>query len=407
MYCASCGHQIPDGSSFCNYCRQPVSGQVNNNMNYQQANQYRANGSGNQYAAQNGINIDNIFSALVREKSTGVIMEFVLWCVSCVAILFSLIVAIVAYGRLEKSIWFFVMFFSIGYAVLAAMRMKPILMFYSIIAFNLITCGIHFIVSENVSRLYAWSDYLYGLDFLTGYERRPYSPLNITIFTFAVMTTIAAIVCAGLHFFTKRNMGKITTILVIVSIGIYMLLHILVFALPYIGEGAGSFRSAARSGLVDGGYWYGTICLWMMLIVIMLHYIFFFWGAMDSTNDKIGNVNKTGKKAVDNRRIPAPSGFGVRGVFGIHAGETFLLNNGMITIGSASNMTIVIPFVQISKQHCAIRYNNGLGCYEVYDNSTNGVYLSSGAPLQKGTYNRVRRGEIIYIGDNKEQYMLL
>ena len=61
--------------------------------------------------------IDNIFTALVRKKTTGAILEFVLWCAGC----FTSLMAIVAFAFGKGNItWILLMFFSIGLGVLMA-----------------------------------------------------------------------------------------------------------------------------------------------------------------------------------------------------------------------------------------------------------------------------------------------
>ena len=43
--------------------------------------------------------MDNIFTALVRRRTTGVVMEFVLWCIVCFAALLSLIALAMGAGN--------------------------------------------------------------------------------------------------------------------------------------------------------------------------------------------------------------------------------------------------------------------------------------------------------------------
>lgn len=69
--------------------------------------------------------INNIFTALAREKTPGAIMEFVLWCAVCFVVLMSLIALAVGNGHV---VWILMMLFSVGLAVLMAFRLKAIAM---------------------------------------------------------------------------------------------------------------------------------------------------------------------------------------------------------------------------------------------------------------------------------------
>lgn len=380
MYCGSCGRSIPNGSRVCNYCGQPQMG--------------------GGYPAYPRKRIDNIFSALVHERTPGAIMEFVLWCITCVIAVMAMIAAIVGHGKLA---WIFLMIFAMGLAVITAFRLKPIALLYSVGVFNLIVCAIHFPSFRCT-----------GSSSPDAYFQYSASVFNIILFVVAMLLAVGIVTCAFIHFFSRVDLGNIMTILVCVDTGVLILLHILMYAVPYTGSDGAEMALDVRPWTMNYyAYWFGTIVLWMMLIVVLLYYIFFFWGAIDSSKGKIlSSLNGYGGGSA---RVSYPSGgasrqqvnAGLQGVAGLYTGQTIYLQGRTVTIGSGPQVVVNLNAAYVSGQHCAVRFNNMSGYYEIYDNSKNGVLLSSGKALQKGVYNSVARGEIISIGSNEQRFRLL
>ncbi len=376
MFCGSCGREIPNGSAVCNYCGRPQMAGA--------------------YSARSGKGIDNIFSALVHEKTQGAIMEFVLWCITCVIVVMAMIAGIIGHGN-SKVVWLLLMVFAIGLGVITAFRLKPIALLYSVGVFNLIIAALHFGILK-ASKTYT--------------DSTSFSVFNIILFVVEMLLAVGIVTCAFIHFFSRIELGNVMTILLCVYTGVAVLLHIMMYAMPYTGEYADDHTEYARYVFSDRAYWYGTIVYWLMLVVVLLYYIFFFWGAMDSSKGKIlSSLNGYGggQRAVgysaggSHRNVNA----GIVGVSGAHNGETIYLQGRTLTVGSNSQMMVNISSPYVSSQHCAIRFNNNNGFYEIYDNSTNGVFLSSGKRLQKGVYNAVPRGEVISIGSNEQRFKLL
>lgn len=380
MFCTNCGQQVPNGSNVCGYCGKrlnmnPMQGQGG----YQISQGYTPMQPRNR--------IDNVFSALVHEKTPGAIMEFSLWCTVCFVVLLSLIAAIVGGGNIT---WILLMIFSIGMGVIMAFRLKPIAMLCGAGTINLITLIIFFV---------AFTDF----DIPSGYDIF-YSPINIILFILTLLGAIGLVTCGFIHFFSRFNLGNILTILSISCAGVTFFLQILMFAAPYFGDYASKVNEAFRHyELNEDGYWIGTICYWLMLAVVTLLYSFFFWGFIDSRKDKIINVSRTGGGYGGNPNYNA----GLRGITGMYTGQLFYLQGRTIAIGSGAGMDIMIQDAYVSGRHCMIRFNPVNGCYEIYDDSTNGVYLNNGNRLQKGIYNSVQRGSVIIIGSNSQQFQLL
>lgn len=358
MFCAKCGRQIPDNSNVCSFCGQPTSASMG--------------------MTQNHSSIDNIFSALVRERTPGVIMEFSMWCVACVVVIMSLIAAVLS-EESPVAAWIMLMIFSIGLGVIMAFRLKTIAMLYSSVIFELVFLIIHYAVFS--------------------IKNSDCSGLNIAVFVFALLGAVGLVACSVIQFFTKFNLGSVCTIIAISLTALIMLLNILLFAVPCLGEYADYNEEIQWAFNKYGAYWLGTVSYWLMIIVTALYYAFFFWGFIDSRKDKIIRLNVT----------PVRSNFvpGLRGVQGLHQGQIFYLQGNSITIGSEYGMGIIIQNNVTSRRHCTIRYNTSTGCYEVLDESTNGVYLSNGTRLTKGVFTAIPRGNIIFIGNASQQFQLI
>ena len=382
MFCGSCGREIPNGSNVCSYCGRPQMGGA--------------------YPAYPRKRIDNIFSALVHERTSGAIMEFVLWCITCVIVVMAMIVSIVGHGKLA---WIFLMIFAIGLAVITAFRLKPIALLYSVGVFNLIVCAIHFGGNFGTGKSIYDPDSYYDYSY-------SFSVFNVILFVVIMLLAVAIVTCAFIHFFSRVDLGNIMTILLCVETGITILLHIMMYVMPYTGSWADYMNSNQQSIMNYNSYWFGTIVYWLMLIVVLLYYIFFFWGSIDNSKGKI--LSSLNAYSGGQRSVGYVSGSGaqqlvnagLQGVSGMYAGKIIYLQGRTLTIGSGSQMMVNLNAHYVSSQHCAIRFNNISGCYEIFDYSKNGVFLNSGKSLQKG-YNAVPRGEVISIGSNEQRFRLL
>ena len=357
MFCKYCGSQIPDNSRMCPACGRALG---QSGQGYGNGYQHQQMG----YGAVPAKRIDNIFSALVHEKTAGAIMEFVLWCTVCLVVLLSIIATACSGGN---ATWIMLMLFSIGMAVIMAFRLKPIAMLYSAGVFQLIVGIIHFVAFS-------------GAGFTT---------ISILLFIFVLLGTIGLVVMSILQFFTRFRFGTICTILSISVSGISMILHICMYAVPKWGE----FTKYAMN---ENSYWLGTISLWLIYAVSSVLFALFFWGCIDSRKDKIINVGGG-----------VSSGGSIRCLTGMYQGRVFPLNGGVLSIGSQAGVNIALSDPMVSPRHCMIRFNPMNGFYEIYDDSNTGVFLNDGTRLQKGVYNAVQRGKVICIGSAAQQFQLM
>lgn len=325
---------------------------------------------------------DNIFTSLAYRRTAGIIREFVLWCVVCFTVVLSLIAAAIGRGNVT---WIMLMVFSIGLGVLMVFRLTKIALLYSSGTFCLIVLVMHYICFSRAASYYG----IYSVS---------YSPLNLILFVLLMLVSIALVVCEFVHFFTRYHLKTAIMVLIITDAVMTLILQILMFAAGYLGSN--SFANVSlRESLNERGYWIGTVSFWIILTVTVLLHIFFFRGMIDQRRRK--NTDGSG------RGVHVSGMYGIRGIKGMYAGQMFALNNGRITIGSGSGAGVLIRDSHVSRQHCTIQFNYSTNFYEIYDSSSNGVYVSTGARLQKGVFNAVRRGEVICIGSMAQQFQLL
>lgn len=370
MFCNNCGNQIPDGSQVCGYCGQ------NQGMGY--GNPYQPGGYPMSPPRRR---IDNIFTALMYQRTPGVIMEFTLWCTVCFVVILSLVAAVLGEANIT---WILLMIFSIGLAVLQAFRLKPITMLYSTCVFHLIIFIVHY-------ACFAKTDSFIG--------DASYSALNIILFILLLLLAAAIVTCSSIHFFSRINLSKLLCILVLVYSGLVFILQIMMYALSHLGREASAINEYVRRYLDYEGYWIGTISFWLIYSVIAVLYVFFFLGFIDNTKDKIW-VNSGASHSFGGNP-------GLRGISGMYAGQVMYLQGKTVTIGSGSGVMLMIQDKRVSSQHCAVRFNSASGYYEVYDNSTNGVFIKNGNRLPKGKFTFVQRGSILCIGCMEQQFQLM
>lgn len=366
--CLRCGYSMASGESRCIRCGA----------------EYKFSDGGGKSG--------NIFSALAGNRTSGVIMEFALWCVICVIILMSLIAAIVGQGNVT---WIFMMLFSVGLGVLMAFRLKAIAMLYSICTFNFLLPIVHYACfAKPISDFGMLGYYNYA------YSSAEYSPLNITLFVIALILSIILVMLGFIFHFTRARLENTMTILVIVDCGVTIFLQIFMYACPSLGTYVGEiYNECVRSFANYNGYWMGTITFWFALIVVMMLYIFFFWGSIDSSVKRIRDMFTPGYPDSESRVL--------KGICGTYAGYEIPLNGREILVGSGDKVQIKVADPHVSRVHCSIRYNRISGLYEIKDMSLNGVYLTTGFRLKKDSYSQVNRGSIICIGSQSQQFRLM
>lgn len=329
--------------------------------------------------------MDNIFSALIHRRNANVIREFVLWCILCFEILLFMITAIIAGSKVT---WVMLLIFTIWLAALMAFRLTAIALLYSVGVFHLITLTVHYIC-----------------------YRPGNSVLSLLLFILLVLLALAALICSFVHNFSRYNLDKVVMVLVIADSVFIMILQIVLYVARLSGYGI--LTSWLGFGVNFRGYWLGAISFWLLLVLIDLYYVFFVMGLIDNRWRKIikkpGNLgNSRNSGNYGNYGVPA----GVQGISGECAGQMFYLKNGDLIMGCdrSAGAIVVIPDAHVSRWHCAIRYHpgrGGNGFYEIFDRSTNGVYLNTGGRLPQNVWNRLQRGTVICIGGMRQQFRLL
>ena len=393
-FCTSCGTQLQDGAQVCPNCGQRVVG----------VNPKPMGGGQPVMGAQPGMyartrsRIDNIFSSLVYDKTTGSIMEFSLWCSVCLGVLL-LFLATILTGDKEvlsrytdgfRLLWLFTMLFSIGLGVTMVFRkLKPIMLFGAEIVLQLIMLIPYYCTV--VGRMDYFSADVPGL--------------VIATFILEILTILGVVTCSSIHFFSNINLGKIIAILSIVYSGLLLLLMMFMYLLPYVEVGDRKYHlydnRSGLSGWAGSCFWLGSIAFLLISAAITVYTVLFFGGVIDNRKNKI-YVFSGGISGPNPQRMPA-----IQCVQGSYPGQVFNLQNVEFSMGSQQGVNLVIPDTHVSRTHCTVRFNFSNGMYEVRDLSTNGVYLLNGVRLQKGVYTPLQRGTIFCLGSVNQQFRLL
>ena len=393
-FCTSCGTQLQDGAQVCPNCGQRVVGVNPNPMGGGQP----VMGAQPGMYARTRSRIDNIFSSLVYDKTTGSIMEFSLWCSVCLGVLL-LFFATILTGDKEvlsrytdgfRLLWLFTMLFSIGLGVTMVFRkLKPIMLFGAEIVLQLIMLIPYYCTV--VGRMDHFSADVPGL--------------VIAIFILEILTILGVVTCSSIHFFSNINLGKIIAILSIVYSGLLLLLMMFMYLLPYVEVGDRKYHlydnRSGLSGWAGSCFWLGSIAFLLISAAITVYTVMFFGGVIDNRKNKI-YVLSGGISGPNSQRMPA-----IQCVQGSYPGQVFNLQNVEFSMGSQQGVNLVIPDTHVSRTHCTVRFNFSNGMYEVRDLSTNGVYLLNGVRLQKGVYTPLQRGTIFCLGSVNQQFRLL
>lgn len=372
MFCNYCGKQIPDTVSTCPYCGH----------GYTPAQGYRNR------------KIDNIFSGLMYDRTSGTVLEFILWCAVCVMAILSLLAVVFVNDKLDpldggfRMLWIFFMIFEIGLGVLMAFRLKAISLLYAALVFQFIMLIPYYVTNAGMIDK--------ATDTVPGFI--------IALFVINLIVGIGLAVCSSIQFFSRAHLGKTAAVLSMVSTGLNSIMIFCLYFMP--GRERGTYKSKFihlydSEAYSYAGFWLGSIAFIGICIITALFFAFFFMGCIDSRKDKIYVVS--GAAGISGQRFVP----GLQCIQGAYAGQSFYLQGGEMTFGSQIGVHVIIQDPYISHRHCSIRFNPASSFYEIQDFSTNGVYLSNGMRLQKGVLNPCQRGSIICMGSAGQQFLLL
>lgn len=388
MFCGKCGNQVPANANVCPYCGTPTGQNSGNGQGgYMPGVQQRAYSPPKQRGR-----IDNIFSALVHEKTTGAILEFSLWCAVCVLALLAFLAAVTVHGYYLRNdvvnnyivFWLFVMFIELALGTgMAFRKIKPITILSGTAVFHLIIVIPYYLLfTEVIDRM---------IDEIPG--------ILIGLFILIILTGMAAVACAAIHFFSKFDLGRVIAILSMVSAFLIIILALCLYFTNI--EDSEDFLDIRGEVYKELSYALGSLSLVGACLVMTGYTTFFFFGVIDNKKDKIyvpqGGVGKVG---------PAFNP-GIQCLQGSYMGQIIYLQGQELTMGTAPGVNLLFQDPYISQHHCSIRFNAVNGCYEILDTSTNGVYLSNGTRLRQGAYTTLPRGTVIVLGNGTQQFCLL
>lgn len=398
MVCNYCGNHIPNGIDVCPYCQKPTGG-----MGYPGNGQYPG-GAQNQ-----SMRSGNIFSALVYERTPGVIWEFSLWCAVCVCVVLSLAATVSVSSWISgesyyRFIWLYLMTAETIIGFFMAVRKKPE-------AMSATAGAVQFLMPVILFAVYGRA-----FDKIKG----SIPAVIVILFVLVLLAVLGLLVCSFIQFHSSAYIGNVVAILNAVATGITL------FYVIGIGASSGFISSWVIS---KSGFGPGAVSLVCFTIVMAVYFMLFFFGCIDSRVDKVtsgiklfttggfGQRNASGGNFGEgnfSRGAGQALGFepGVQCIRGQYQGQVMYLKGQELVFGSqagSANIVIVNPY--ISHRHCSMRYNSHSGMYEILDTSTNGVYIV--APnggtnrFPAGQYISCQRGSVVSLGGMEQQFRLL
>lgn len=424
-FCTACGNQLPQGALVCPNCGKRVAG-VNPGgnptpMNGSQPPMGGQPGMGGQpmggqpagMYARTRSRIDNIFSSLVYDKTTGSVMEFFLWCSVCLGVLLLFLAAVLTgdkeidskYTNGFQMMWIFMTLFTMGIGVVMVFRkLKPIMLFGAQIILQFVMFIVYY-----VTMMGRFSDIPDILDVRRLEVEGTVGA--ITLFILILMNAIAMIICSSIHFFSNVNLGRVIRVLTVLFSTLLFFFILVVYFSPYVERSDEKYQLFAGIkehdipngwGFYGSCFWLGSIGFFIVSVAITIYTVLFFDGVIDNRNNKIYVISNAVGMQPNALRIPA-----IQCIKGTYPGQVFQLQNVEFSIGSQQGVNLVLPDPYISRTHCTVRFNPSSGMYEVRDLSTNGIYLMNGARLQKEVYTSLQRGTIICLGSTNQQLRLL
>lgn len=412
MFCNQCGSMIPEQSDFCPECGCKVR------------KQKEAEGFGH----------NNIFTGIAREKSRGSYLEFVIWILVCLSVVIGLLAEVLmqnSTGSLNTAVfvnfrvfWIFVILLAAGLGVSMALRLRVLTIYAGSIAYFFVLLIAYFICESKMAKMT-----LYNMG--AGSNDTP----NImkALFLLALLIGIGLVAVCSVQVFTRYQLGKITAILSICAVVFTLFLAVASYVVPYMqvrsyfekqyeeyyGENEEMDLSEYMSGYVKvyqtryatvkNGF--GTLAYLLVCLSVTLYNVFFFFGLIDNRRQKFIRFSCEGMNAsaeemqwtgaIEMDRLPM-----LRGITGSYAGQLFPAQEELIIGSQPSYAHIIIQDGVISPQHCSIRFNPSNNCYEVKDLSETGTYISNGQKLAHGVYTTCSRGTVIYLGSEKQQFLM-
>lgn len=97
----------------------------------------------------------------------------------------------------------------------------------------------------------------------------------------------------------------------------------------------------------------------------------------------------------------------IQGVSGMYINAVFELRDGQeLTFGRSPEFASIVfdsTAADVSKKHCAIRFDGKTNLYVITDYSSTGTYLENGTRIENGQPKQLARGTTIYLGASKRQ----
>lgn len=141
----------------------------------------------------------------------------------------------------------------------------------------------------------------------------------------------------------------------------------------------------------------GAWGLWMLLVVNIAMFVLGIY-------QKGGAVERTAETI----ERDMPGGGVLVGMNGSYSGSRIPIESKTeLVIGrDSTSCNLIVSGSKVSRKHCAIKYDPGMQVYRVIDYSSNGTFSGDGSRLLSNQYSTLKKGSIIYLGDQSNMFQL-
>lgn len=141
----------------------------------------------------------------------------------------------------------------------------------------------------------------------------------------------------------------------------------------------------------------GAWGLWLLLVVNITMFVL---GIYQKSEAAVKTAEAIERKT--------PGGGVLVGMNGSYSGSRIPIEaKSELVIGRDSTAcNLIVSGSKVSRKHCAVKYDPGMQVYRVIDYSTNGTFSGDGSRLLSNQYSTLKKGSIIYLGDQSNMFQL-
>lgn len=210
-----------------------------------------------------------------------------------------------------------------------------------------------------------------------------------------VLSCVSILVVLGIHkLLIPQTIEKILNKIMDDSISgnVLSLFHVKKFIEAFAEEAGKAYSKSLSVGFY--------ILLVIMVLVIIVSIVGIVLESMDREEEQ-----GSGRSAGSGQQTAGAMLVGITGIFK-GANIPVSANEELIIGRDPSQCHLIIESEQISRKHCAIRFDNITGQYKVTDFSSNGTFINNERRIMRNQPQFVPRGAVLSIGDGANSFRL-